>query len=57
MAFIVPGIGGSQIQASLNRKNVEHWWCVKKYGWYTLWLNVGEFLAPPIVECWTDDMK
>eukprot|EP00794_Sanderia_malayensis_P018784 gene18784-20675_t len=51
------GIGGSQIQATLHRNKVSHWWCDKKYGWYTLWLNIEELIAPPLVECWTDDVK
>ena len=55
--ILVPGIGGSQLQASLHRARTLHWWCDKKYGWYTLWLNIEEFLGPPLVECWTDDVK
>jgi len=54
---IVPGIGGSQIQASLDRSRTLHWWCYRKYGWYTLWLNIEEFLSPLPLECWTDDIK
>lgn len=53
----VPGIGGSQLEASLNRSRTLHWWCDKRYGWYTLWLSIEEFVAPQLVECWTDNIK
>ena len=55
--FTVPGIGGSQIQAKLDRNETKHYWCYKKSSsWFTLWLNIEELL-PMAKECWVDNMK
>lgn len=55
---IVPGIGGSQLEAKLDRNKTSHWYC---YGsssdeWYTMWLSIEE-LMPFAEQCWVDNMK
>lgn len=52
----VPGDGGSQIQARLNKTKVVHYICAKKSDWYTLWLNI-EQMVPEVIDCWVDNMK
>lgn len=54
---IVPGIGGSQIQAKLEKNATKYYWCYKRYeNWFTLWLNIEE-LIPWFSECWVDNLK
>ena len=57
ISFLVPGIGGSQIEAKLDRDEVPHFWCDKKYkDWFTIWLSIEELL-PWAQQCWVDNMK
>lgn len=49
--IIVPGDGGSQIEAKLDKPSVKHFQCSKKADWYTLWLSVTELL-PGAIDCW-----
>ena len=51
---LVPGDGGSQIEARLN-KTSGHWWCAKTSDWYDLWLNINQMLQPE-VQCWSDNV-
>jgi len=54
---IVPGIGGSQIEAKLSRNASTHYWCYKKYqDYFTVWLSIEE-LFPLSRDCWIDNMK
>ncbi|XP_023240594.1 group XV phospholipase A2-like isoform X1 [Centruroides sculpturatus] len=54
---IVPGDGGSQFKAKLNKPNVKHYFCDKKTNsYFTLWLNL-EQMIPYILECWVDNMR
>lgn len=53
----VPGDGGSQIDAKLNKPSTVHYICDKiTKDWFNLWLNL-ELLAPLIIDCWTDNAK
>jgi len=52
---LVPGDGGSQIEARLNRTSTGHWWCSKTSDWYDLWLNINEMLTL-MVECWAENV-
>ncbi len=38
----VPGDGGSQIEARINRTESKHWWCFNHSDWFDLWLNIGK---------------
>lgn len=54
---LVPGDGGSQIEAKLDKPTVPHRWCTRKTDyWYSLWLNL-ELLAPYILDCLIDNMR
>jgi hypothetical protein len=39
--LLVPGDGGSQIEARINRTDSTHWWCYNHSDWFDLWLNIG----------------
>ena len=52
--ILVPGDGGSQIEARLN-KTSGHWWCSKNSDWYDLWLNINQMLEPEVM-CWSDNV-
>jgi lysophospholipase III len=53
----VPGDGGSQIEAKLDKPAVVHYVCSKKTDyWFSLWLNM-ELLVPIVIDCWVDNMK
>ena len=54
--ILIPGDGGSQLYASLNKSTVPHLFCSKQTYTYNLWLNL-ELLAPLIIDCFVDNMK
>ena len=54
--IIVPGTGGSRIEAKLDKPSTKHFYCSKKSDWYTLWLSVTQLL-PPAINCWVDNIK
>ena len=54
--MIVPGTGGSRLEAKLDKPSVKHFYCSKKSDWYALWLSVTQ-LVPPAINCWVDNIK
>lgn len=57
MSFVVPGDGGSQIFAKLNKPDVVHYFCDRKTDTYfNLWLNMA-LLVPFVIDCWIDNMQ
>lgn len=53
----VPGIGGSQIEAKLNRNASSHVWCYQRVDdWFILWLSVEELL-PWVANCWVENIR
>jgi len=54
--ILVPGDGGSQIEAKLNKSQVAHFWCSKTSDWYDLWLNIEQMLTL-LVSCWVDNVR
>ncbi|XP_033754287.1 group XV phospholipase A2-like [Pecten maximus] len=55
--ILMPGDGGSQFFAKLNKTNVPHVFCEKQTSdYFNLWLNVYE-LAPYLIDCFTDNMR
>ena len=55
--FLVPGSGGSQLQAKLNKPKVLHWYCDKTTSdYFTLWLKKSSLL-PYAIDCWADNMR
>lgn len=52
--ILIPGDGGSRLQAKLDRNEVQHYYCEKKSGdWFDLWLNLS-LLVPFALDCWMD---
>lgn len=51
MFVLVPGDGGSRIDAKLNKPSVVHYLCDKKTNTYdNIWLNL-ELLVPVVIDC------
>jgi len=54
---MVPGDGGSQIEAKLsNKTKTVNIFCFKNSDWFSLWLNL-EQMVPKVVDCWVDNMR
>ncbi|XP_058451814.1 phospholipase A2 group XV-like isoform X2 [Malaya genurostris] len=55
--IFVPGDGGSQMDAIINKPDTVHFYCQKTSSTYfNLWLN-KELLLPLIIDCWIDNMR
>ncbi|KAG8041536.1 hypothetical protein G9C98_002829 [Cotesia typhae] len=55
--IFVPGDGGSQLEAQLNKTIVPHYLCEKvSSDYFNIWLNL-ELLVPIIIDCFIDNMK
>ena len=54
--ILIPGDGGSQIEARLNKTSTNHWWCSKVSKWYSLWLDVPQMLSM-MAKCWSSNIK
>ncbi|XP_062552058.1 phospholipase A2 group XV-like [Armigeres subalbatus] len=55
--IFVPGDGGSQMDAILNKKDAVHFYCQKSSSTYfNLWLN-KELLVPFVIDCWIDNIR
>lgn len=53
---LVPGDGGAQLEAKLNKTNVVHYICEKTSDYFNIWLNM-ELLVPVVIDCWVDNIK
>lgn len=52
--ILLPGDGGSRLQAKLDRQDVKHHYCERKSSdWFDLWLNLS-LLVPFALDCWVD---
>ncbi|XP_072751668.1 lysosomal phospholipase A and acyltransferase [Anoplolepis gracilipes] len=55
--ILVPGDGGSQIEAKINKTSVVHYICEKvSNDYFSLWLNM-ELLVPVVIDCFIDNLK
>ncbi|XP_046822523.1 phospholipase A2 group XV-like isoform X1 [Vespa crabro] len=55
--ILIPGDGGSQLEAKLNKTSTVHYLCEKvSKEYFNIWLNL-ELLVPVIIDCWIDNMK
>lgn len=52
----VPGDGGNQLDAQLNKTDSAHYYCQKHADWFNIWLNL-ELLVPLFISCWIDNVK
>ena len=55
--LLIPGDGGSQVEAKLNKSSVVHYICEKTTAdYFNIWLNM-ELLVPIVIDCWIDNIK
>ncbi|KAG5900697.1 hypothetical protein JTB14_038215 [Gonioctena quinquepunctata] len=55
--ILIPGDGGNQLEAKLNRSQVVHYVCGKYTDdFFNIWLNM-ELLVPLVIDCWIDNIK
>lgn len=55
--IMIPGDGGSQLDAKLSKTQVVHYVCEKTTNdFFNLWLNL-ELLVPVVIDCWVDNIK
>ncbi|XP_055331898.1 phospholipase A2 group XV-like [Paramacrobiotus metropolitanus] len=55
--IILPGDGGSPLEAMLDKPSVKFRHCPKKTtGWQHVWAGI-EILVPAIVDCWVDNLR
>ncbi|KPJ04760.1 Group XV phospholipase A2 [Papilio xuthus] len=55
--ILIPGDGGSQLEARLNKTNVVHYICAKtSTDYFNIWLNL-ELLVPFVIDCWVDNTR
>ncbi|KAI8428336.1 hypothetical protein MSG28_002528 [Choristoneura fumiferana] len=55
--ILIPGDGGSQLEAKLNKTSVVHYICAKtSTDYFNIWLNL-ELLVPFVIDCWVDNLK
>ena len=52
--IFIPGVGGSQLEARLNKTSVPHYVCSKVSDWFDLWLNI-HLLVPGVIDCLSDN--
>ena len=56
-AIFIPGNGGSQLWARLNRTSPPpHFFCTRRSNWFELWLDV-RLLLPEVIDCFVDNMR
>ncbi|XP_013781387.1 group XV phospholipase A2-like [Limulus polyphemus] len=54
---LVPGDGGSQLEAKLKKPEVVHYFCDRETSeYFDLWLNL-ELLVPYVLDCWVDNIR
>ncbi|XP_053606433.1 phospholipase A2 group XV-like [Plodia interpunctella] len=54
--ILIPGDGGSRLEAKLNRTTVVHYICGKISDYFNIWLNL-ELLVPIVIDCWVDNTR
>jgi len=52
--ILLPGMGGSGLDARIDKEDSPAWYCFKEYDWFRIWLAVEELLAQP---CWFDNLQ
>jgi lysophospholipase-3 len=57
LIFVVPGDGGSQLLAKLNKPSIVHIFCSNyTEDFFPLWLNI-ELLTPYVLDCTVDNLR
>ncbi|KAH7978334.1 hypothetical protein HPB49_005204 [Dermacentor silvarum] len=53
----MPGDGGSQLEAQLNKSETVHYFCERRTNdYFDLWVNL-ELMVPYVLDCWVDNMR
>ena len=53
---IIPGDGGSQLEARATHKPTPHFYCASSFDWSRVWLSVTALL-PGAIDCWADTVR
>ena len=53
---IIPGDGGSQLEARATNKPTPHFFCESSFDWSRVWLSVTSLL-PGAIDCWADTVR
>lgn len=56
LIIFVPGDGGSQLKAKLNKTTRVHYICELNSDWFNIWLNI-HLLAPMLFDCLSENMR
>jgi len=55
--ILIPGDGGTQVEAKLNKTSGPHYFCARKTNyWFDLWVNI-ELIGPLLLDCFIDNMR
>lgn len=54
--ILVPGLGGSRLQARWNKPNVPRYICDRSSEWVDIWVNL-RLLLPYVIDCFLDNMR
>ena len=54
--LLIPGLGGSQMQARIHRQESSHWYCQQSSDWYRIWMSMTS-LMPYAVSCFADNFR
>lgn len=54
--IFIPGDGGSQLEARLNKTYRVRYICAQQSDWYDIWLNL-HLLAPIVIDCLYDNLR
>lgn len=49
-----PGLGGSSLEAEIDKNYKPAWECFQKWGWWGIWINLYEAL---VQTCWFDNLQ
>eukprot|EP01112_Ceratiomyxa_fruticulosa_P020797 TRINITY_DN7185_c0_g1_i1.p1 TRINITY_DN7185_c0_g1~~TRINITY_DN7185_c0_g1_i1.p1 ORF type:complete len:477 (-),score=125.69 TRINITY_DN7185_c0_g1_i1:197-1627(-) len=50
---LLPGLGGSGLEARIKKQSSPSWYCFKNLNWFRIWFGVNEIIAQP---CWMDNL-
>jgi lysophospholipase-3 len=51
---LLPGLGGSSLEAQVHKKETPAWYCIKNHDWFRIWFAVQEIVVQP---CWMDNLN
>lgn len=50
---LLPGLGGSSLDAQIDKNDTPSWYCIKHWDWFRIWFAIYEIAAQP---CWMDNL-